>query len=164
MPAFDPVRDAVLNSPVDAPSRSPSFARRATDLSVLLNDGSDVYHPLPFHRPTPSIHALLAPDDALAAAEPIRRTSASTTAPPITHIVSKPLPLPYKPTKRRTAPDTVLVPLSSEEIQIYRNYRGQGVQRLSAKRKRPREDEPDPADARPSKRHTGDVGVVVQHC
>jgi mRNA (guanine-N7-)-methyltransferase len=55
MPAFDPVRDAVLNSPVSthpplpspftpttasssSPFPSPSLSRRATDLSVLLNN------------------------------------------------------------------------------------------------------------------------------
>jgi mRNA (guanine-N7-)-methyltransferase len=48
MPAFDPVRDAVLNSPISQvmlsptttlspPLASPSLGRRATDLSVLLN-------------------------------------------------------------------------------------------------------------------------------
>lgn len=56
MPAFDPVRDAVLNSPIgqtapmlplpspsstlSSPMASPSLGRRATDLSVLLNSHS----------------------------------------------------------------------------------------------------------------------------
>jgi mRNA (guanine-N7-)-methyltransferase len=54
MPAFDPVRDAVLNSPVthspkttlSPPLASPSLGRRATDLSVLLNS----------HPQEPSLH------------------------------------------------------------------------------------------------------------
>jgi mRNA (guanine-N7-)-methyltransferase len=171
MPAFDPVRDAVLNSPIDSPSRSPSFGRRATDLSVLLNDDDDVPHHFPIHRPTPSIHSLLA-DDALATAEPLRRASTSTlstpeqrprSSTPMTQAIPKPLPLAYNP-KRRTAPDEVLIPLSPDEIQLYRNYRGQGVKRLIAKRKRAPSDEPDTANPRHAKRHTGDVGVVVQHC
>ena len=56
MPAFDPVRDAVLNSPIpqailsptiplSPPLASPSLGRRATDLSVLLN--SHPQEPLP---------------------------------------------------------------------------------------------------------------------
>ena len=173
MPAFDPVRDAVLNSPVDSPTRSPSLGRRPTDLSVLLNNGD---HP-PLHRPPSSIHSLLAPDDTLATAPPFRRASSSTTlstpeqrptssstATSMTHILpSKSLPLPYNP-NRRTAPDLVLVPLSSEEMRLYKNFRGQGAKRLVAKRKRASSDEPDPADTRTSKRHTGDVGVVVNHC
>ena len=171
MPAFDPVRDAVLNSPIDSPSRSPSLGRRATDLSVLLNDDDDVHYHFPIHRPTPSIHSLLA-DDALATVEPFRRASTSTLSTPeqrprsstsMTQVLQKPLPLAYNP-KRRTAPNEVLIPLSLDEIQMYRNYRGQGVKRLVAKRKRAPSDEPDKADPRNAKRHTGDVGVVVQHC
>ena len=174
MPAFDPVRDAVLNSPVDSPSRSPSLGRRPTDISVLLNDAD---HP-PRHRPSSSIHSLLAPDDTLATAPPFRRASSSTTlstpeqrprsASTATFMTQalppKPLPLPYNPTNRRTAPDLVLVPLSPEEMKLYRNFRGQGANRLVVKRKRASSDEPDPADIRTSKRHTGDVGVVVHHC
>jgi len=169
MPAFDPVRDAVLNSPIDPP-RSPSLGRRATDLSVLLNDADDLRH-FPIHRPTSNIHAVLA-DDTLGTAVPFRRASTSTMSTPeqrpgsstsMTQVVPKPLPLPYNP-KRRTAPGEVLVPLSLDEIQTYRNYRGQGVKRLIAKRKRAPSDEPETADTRTAKRHTGDVGVVVEHC
>lgn len=173
MPAFDPVRDAVLNSPIDSPSRSPSLGRRATDLSVLLNDDDDdIHHRLPFHRPTSSIHALLA-DDTLSTTTSLRRASTSTISTPelerpgssrsLNQLVAKPLPLAYNP-KRRTAPDMVLIPLSQDEIQKYRNYCGQGVKRLTTKRKRSLSDERDPADTRMSKRHAGDVGVVVQHC
>jgi len=167
MPAFDPVRDAVLNSPIDPP-RSPSFGRRATDLSVLLNDDDVGHHRFPIHRPTSNIHSILA-DDALGTAEPFRRASTSTMSTPeqrprsstsMTQVVPT---LPYNP-KRRTAPGEVLVPLSLDEIQMYRNYRGQGGKRLTAKRKRAPSDEPETADTRTAKRHTGDVGVVVEHC
>jgi mRNA (guanine-N7-)-methyltransferase len=96
MPAFDPVRDAVLNSPVtptqplnspygrvdlsSASPASPTLTRRATDLSVLLN--ADSQQP-PFRSPStsqpPTLAHLLHPndtvDDRLAHAEPLRRPS-----------------------------------------------------------------------------------------
>ncbi|KAF8985614.1 mRNA capping enzyme-domain-containing protein [Cyathus striatus] len=102
MPAFDPVRDAVLNSPIDqpssfiarsdlslqnttpvpsSPSASPSIGRRATDLSVLLN--SDSQQPnlrTPPPRSSALSHLLHAPDrndDKLAGSEPLRRSSLS---------------------------------------------------------------------------------------
>ena len=58
MPAFDPVRDAVLNSPQE---RSPTLHRRATHLSVLLN----------------------ADDNALAALEPVVAPGPAQRAPPL---------------------------------------------------------------------------------
>lgn len=191
MPAFDPVRDAVLNSPIDSPAPfsrtqltpSPSLARRATHLSVLLNDQE------PPQRQS-SIHSLLV-DDTLASAEPIRRSSMdiSYISPPTSRrqsLVESPRPssssadsvpprstaspairpqssLPYNP-KRITKADSVLIPLSPDEIEMYKHYRGQGAARLSAKRKRALSDEPEPADSRPVKKHIGDVGVVIEHC
>ena len=192
MPAFDPVRDAVLNSPIDSPAApfartqltpSPSLARRATHLSVLLNDDE------PPQRQS-SIHALLV-DDTLASAEPIRRSSMdirhiSPTASRRQSIVESPrpssssadslpprstaspairpqAPLPYNP-KRISAPNSVLIPLTPDEVEMYKHYRGQGSSRLVAKRKRALSDEPEPADARPTKRAMGDVGVVIEHC
>ncbi len=182
MPAFDPVRDAVLNSPIDSPGPSPSLGRRATDLAVLLNsnDRPTQLH----HRPT-SIHSLLH-DDTLASAGPISRASpmhdkhgspssshpsthpVDDTSPPAPRSAGGPTmltkrPLPYNP-KRRTKPDSVLIPLSPEEMEKYKNYRGRGTARLATKRKRALSDEPESADARPVKRHIGDVGVVVEHC
>ena len=182
MPAFDPVRDAVLNSPIDSPGPSPSLGRRATDLAVLLNsnDRPTQLH----HRPT-SIHSLLH-DDTLASAGPISRASpmhdkhgspssshpsthpVDDTSPPAPRSAGGPTmltkrPLPYNP-KRRTKPDSVLIPLSLEEMEKYKNYRGRGTARLATKRKRALSDEPQSADARPVKRHIGDVGVVVEHC
>lgn len=179
MPAFDPVRDAVLNSPIDSPGPSPSLGRRATDLAVLLNDD----HPTLLHHQPTSIHSFL--DDTLASAEPISRASPlhdkhsspylhpsvhaiQGTSPPEPRSAGGPTmltkrPLPYNP-KRRTKPESVLIPLSPKEIEIYKNYRGLGAARLTSKRKRPLGDEPEAADARPVKRRTDDVGVVMEHC
>lgn len=174
MPAFDPVRDAVLNSPVQ---------RRATHLSVLLNQ--DDNSPPPRHS---SIHSLLSPqDDTLASLDPIRRSSmdinyispstsrrqslvesprpsssSADSQPP--RSTASPTSIPYNPNKRLTRPDSVLIPLSPSEIERFRNFRGEGVARLTSKRKRSPSIEPDIQEIRPSKRHTGDVGVVVQHC
>jgi len=130
MPAFDPVRDAVLNSPVES--------RRPTSLSALLNPQTDFNYDSP--RPSSS-------------------GSLPTASP-----MAAPSTLPYNPTKRVTKPESVLIPLTPAEIEHYRNFRGEGVARLTAKRKRAASDEPDPVDSRPSKRHTSDVGVVVEHC
>lgn len=172
MPAFDPVRDAVLNSPIDSPIFSPTAPRRATDLSMLLNQGPS-QHQQQHQRPS-TIHSLLQ-DGALDAVEPMRRapmdikhispqnqkrapTSASTTD-------SQPSrsTLPYNP-KRITKPDSVLIPLTKEEVETYKNYRGEGASRLILKRKRGRSQEPDVQDTRPAKKHVGDVAAVVQHC
>lgn len=88
MPAFDPVRDAVLNSPVEqtntpsflrrprSPIPSPSLTRRATDLSMLLNTDSAP----PPHRAQAStlshiLHSSPTDDDKLATSPPFRRTS-----------------------------------------------------------------------------------------
>ena len=130
MPAFDPVRDAVLNSPVES--------RRPTSLSALLNPQTDFNYDSP--RPSSS--------------------GSHPTASPM----AAPSTIPYNPTKRVTKPESVLIPLTPAEIEHYKNFRGEGVARLTAKRKRAASDEPDPVDSRPSKRHTSDVGVVVEHC
>jgi mRNA (guanine-N7-)-methyltransferase len=132
MPAFDPVRDAVLNSPVE------SRVTSSHSLAVILNDDGD--HP-------PSTHIL-------AHAEPIRRSSID-----LNHISSS-CTIPYNPKVRITPPGSVLTPLSQVEIDKYKSFRGQGVSRLT-KRKRSASEE---TDERPVKRHAGDVGVVVEHC
>ncbi|TFK42896.1 mRNA capping enzyme-domain-containing protein [Crucibulum laeve] len=244
MPAFDPVRDAVLNSPVDQaptphPLASPSLARRATDLSVLLN--SDTRQPgLPTPPPTRSTlsHLLhtsnINTEEKLAASEPFGRrssytdpnssyfsyqvpstsrsqipsphrhrspsprpgsssrqqlidspvsrtsfpsrpssSSSSTFPPPQTNrntaspvMVPPPTPppptIPYNPTRRLTAPGSVLIPLTPTEMEFYKNFRGQGAARLS-KRKRTMSNEPDGANEPPRKKLAGDVGVVVEH-
>ena len=124
MPAFDPVRDAVLNSPIEH-THGPLFPRRATDLAVLLN----------------------ADDPQLTVDDP------QLTA-------SVPRPIPYNPRTRITPPASVLQPLTPAEIQTFKSYRGKGAARL-LKRKRASSNEP---ESPPSKRHAGDVGVVVDHC
>ena len=115
MPAFDPVRDAVLNSPVE------SRVASSHSLAVILNDDGD----------HPSLNAI-----------------SSSSA------------IPYNPKVRITPPGSVLTPLSQAEIVKYKSFRGQGVSRLT-KRKRSASEE---TDDRPVKRHAGDVGVVVEHC
>jgi len=121
MPAFDPVRDAVLNSPIEH-THGPLFPRRATDLAVLLSaDGPQLTVDVPCDVPRP---------------------------------------IPYNPRTRITPPVSVLQPLTPAEIQTFKSYRGKGAARL-LKRKRASSDEPEPL---PSKRHAGDVGVVVDHC
>ena len=135
MPAFDPVRDAVLNSPVE------SRVTSSHSLAVILNDDGD--HP----SSRPSAHILTH-------AEPIRRSSMD-----LNHISSSST-IPYNPKVRITPPGSVLTPLSQAEIDKYKSFRGQGVSRLT-KRKRSASEE---TDERPVKRHAGDVGVVVEHC
>jgi len=134
MPAFDPVRDAVLNSPVESRVTGHSLA-------VILNDDGD----RPSSRPSPH---------SLAHAEPIRKSSMA-----LNYISSSSSTIPYNPKVRITPPGSVLTPLSQSEIAKYKSFRGQGVSRLT-KRKRSASEE---TDERPVKRHAGDVGVVVEH-
>ncbi|KAG1870467.1 mRNA capping enzyme-domain-containing protein [Suillus tomentosus] len=53
--------------------------------------------------------------------------------------------------------------MTQDEIQLYKNYRGIGTQRLINKRKRVQSREPDDYQERPAKRHAGDVEMVVDH-
>ncbi|KAJ7063123.1 mRNA capping enzyme-domain-containing protein [Mycena amicta] len=141
---FDPVRDAVLNSPVasfsltaSSPSRAlPTPSRRPTGLAALLNEVAD-------DPPrTSSLAHLLHKDDRLASAPAIRKLAK------------------YSPRNRVSPADSVLRPMSQAEINMYKTYQGKGTLRLT-KRKRspePHSDEP------PRKKHAGDVGVVVDHC
>ncbi|KAJ7219098.1 mRNA capping enzyme-domain-containing protein [Mycena pura] len=152
MPAFDPVRDAVLNSPVTSsqpllPSSHPSTpqtpshglptpTRRPTDLAALLNADPP--------RTSTIAHLLRSDeDDRLASAPTIRKV------------------LKYSPRNRITPADSILKPMSQAEMKKYKTYEGKGTARL-AKRKRSPPGDPDPEQ--PSKkRHAGDVGVVVDH-
>ena len=111
---------------------------RSHSLAVILNDDD------PSSRPSTHI---------LAHAEPIRRSSMN-----LNRISSSTIP--YNPKVRITPPGSVLTPLSQAEIDKYKSFRGQGVSRLT-KRKRSASEE---TDERPAKRHAGDVGVVVEHC
>ncbi|CAL1703804.1 unnamed protein product [Somion occarium] len=241
MPAFDPVRDAVLNSPVTPnpplPSRirlelpvanpitnpSPTssdsarstaspLTRRATDLSMLLN--SDPPQDTPLFTPTTPrgptnfshiLHPDSSPDEKLGSSQPLRRkpfsssdtsyfpeppaeqsrpstatsTTPSTSSPPITKRVPLPLPpkpvamppppvpprstIPYAPRKRITPATSVLVPLTSSEMDWYRNYPGGiGTQILRSSTKRKRLEEADEEGLPPHKR-SRDVGLVVSH-
>jgi mRNA (guanine-N7-)-methyltransferase len=70
---------------------------------------------------------------------------------------------PYKPRHRLTPADSVLRPITYDEIASYRETYSIGTQRLK-KRKREESSEPDSSDQPPSKKLAGDVGVVVEHC
>lgn len=80
------------------------------------------------------------------------RTTVSPTASPST--------LPYNPTKRKTPAGSVLIPLTKEEIEQFKAYRGQGTAHLT---KRKRAASTDGDDHRPTKRLASDVAVVVDH-
>ncbi|KAJ8587989.1 guanine-N(7)-methyltransferase [Rhizopogon salebrosus TDB-379] len=71
--------------------------------------------------------------------------------------------LPYNPRHRLTPAGSVLTPMTQDEIQLYKNYRGIGTQRLTNKRKRGPSREPDDLEDRPTKRRAGDVEKVVEH-
>ncbi|KAI6028341.1 guanine-N(7)-methyltransferase [Pisolithus orientalis] len=51
--------------------------------------------------------------------------------------------VPYNPRNRRTPAGSVLVPMTPQEIEMYKHYRGIGTQSLLAKRKRSRSTSPD---------------------
>lgn len=212
MPAFDPVRDAVLNSPIiqnypmpnhflhteqqpspaiSSPLASPSLSRRATDLSVLLNSDppESPVRVSPSSRSGSHLSHILHDDEALGYSEPLRRTTQPWQSPAASTSASRPSsssssslpqatprttvspamsfqpvaqPIPYAPKQRRTPAQSVLLPLSAEEIQTFASYRGTGTLRLTNKRKRAMSDQPD--DQPPGKKLAGDVGMVVQHC
>lgn len=77
------------------------------------------------------------------------------------------LSIPYAPRVRITPPTSVMIPLSSAEMEMYRDYRyrGRGTTQISQAKKRRRNEElyPD-TDQPPHKKLAGDVGVVVDHC
>ncbi|KAG6885072.1 hypothetical protein C0993_006151 [Termitomyces sp. T159_Od127] len=75
--------------------------------------------------------------------------------------------IPYAPRVRITPPTSVMVPLSSSEMETYRDYRyrGRGTTQISQAKKRRRNEEPYPDTDQPppKKKLAGDVGVVVDH-
>jgi len=71
--------------------------------------------------------------------------------------------LPYNPRQRLTPAGSVLAPMTQDEIELYKNYRGIGTQRLINKRKRVPSRELDDYPERPAKRHAGDVEMVIDH-
>ncbi|KAJ7470559.1 mRNA capping enzyme-domain-containing protein [Mycena latifolia] len=129
---FDPVRDAVLNSP-QTPSQplalshpsTPTLSapmRRPTDLAALLNADPP--------RTSTLAHLLRTDnDDRLAAAPAIRKA------------------LKYNPRNRISPADAILKPMAAAPARL-------------AKRKRDDSPVPDP-DQPPAKKLAGDVGVVV---
>ena len=193
MPAFDPVRDAVLNSPISPSDRDTT--RRATDLAVLLNDDPPFPRspPPPFSARSSLSHILLHdPDRELLSAPALSRhprpsfprpalppsprppspsTSSDTSShpPPTPSTADSPsMPQPIPATlpynpRRITPAGSVLVPLSAAEVEKYRHFVGKGTQRLS---KRKREDHAiDDEPSRPlGKRPRGIAGVVASHC
>lgn len=260
MPAFDPVRDAVLNSPVTQPqalqlegggypdrslelpsptttssrpssSHSPSLTRRATDLAVLLNSEPHEPRTPSSTRPSSLSHLLLSDDfeseklnsapsfqrrlppaidipredhsfsrqlppgpsrsslsssspfslpsdvpsssSRILPTSPLTRTpmvsknsalsSSSSSTPQTTSSPTMRSTLPYNPRQRLTPAGSVLAPMTQDEIQLYKNYRGIGTQRLMNKRKRAPSRESDDIQERPAKRHAGDVEKVVDH-
>ncbi|KAJ3891371.1 mRNA capping enzyme-domain-containing protein [Lentinula edodes] len=170
---FDPVRDAVLNSPAtEGLPTSPSLARRATHLSVLLNSDSE---PLP--RPSSSLSQSLhfEPTDKLVFSKPLKKAHDKSVSPsnsrpsssssflltPTDFPVMRSSPLLYNPTHRLTPPTSILTPMSKAEMEMYKSYVGKGTARLT-KRKRPKDDS-DTADEPPVKTYIGRSGVVVEH-
>ncbi|EAU88166.2 mRNA capping methyltransferase [Coprinopsis cinerea okayama7 len=130
-------------------SSSSSTAPSASRLGGSVGNGvrqtsSPSMRPPPTPPPPTSAKDATNPKSATPAGAPIKTSS-----------------IPYRPTKRITPAQSVLIPLSQQEMEMFRNYRGQGAQRLAMKRKRSGSE--DDADARPAKRPAGDVDVVVEH-
>jgi len=194
MPAFDPVRDAVQNSPIspsqplltanpriESISSAPHQNRRATDLSVLLNSNSREPSVSPPPRTSTLSHLLHSdtehnvldrsslsaspehpsqPSSSFGGAHlPSSHSSSnnSSLTPMFPPTISK---IPYNPI-RITPADTVLIPMSPDEMERYKNYRGTATQILSKRKREPSRDE---FGEQPVKKLHGDVGVVVGHC
>lgn len=98
----------------------------------------------------------------------VPHSNPSMLPPPPPHAV--PLPhsnIPYNPRVRITPPTSVMIPLSSQELEMYKDYRyrGRGSSQITQATKRKRSEEPDiDIDQPPAKKLAGDVGVVVEHC
>jgi mRNA (guanine-N7-)-methyltransferase len=129
---------------------------------------SDLVHPSPVPGPSNSRPSPKSRSPAISNAS-ILSTTPSSYHSPTRHTASLPrMPSPprprkiaYSPKNRITPAASILVPMSTAEMEMYKNYRGVGTQRL-AKRKREKSVEPDGQP--PSKKLAGDVGVVVTHC
>ncbi|THH03787.1 hypothetical protein EW146_g10343 [Bondarzewia mesenterica] len=115
--------------------------------------------PAPVASIAPAVVPASAPVPPLPAPPP---PAASPSLPP------KPV-LAYEP-RRRTPAGSVLIPLTAEEIQMYRTYVGTGTRRLS-KRKRPAADDQENqvslteeyGEDAPRVKRSKDVGLVVDH-
>ncbi|KAI5826034.1 hypothetical protein K523DRAFT_312160 [Schizophyllum commune Tattone D] len=192
MPAFDPVRDA-LNSPLSpshpppspftrpqeaphyssSPLASPSIGKRATDLSVLLNDDPPPLTRTPSSRSASLAHLPVAPESPERTSRPSSSSSTvngarTATRPTSSHGAMAPPPPPppprtaYQPKKRLTPAGSVMIPLSKAEMEQFQHFRGKGSVTLS-KRKRSPSREPDEDRPPPNKKLIGDTGVVVAH-
>ncbi|KAI9510407.1 mRNA capping enzyme-domain-containing protein [Russula earlei] len=166
MPGFDPVRDAVLNSPV---TRSPTLPRhhpppstpagtiphnttaptaqapRRATVAALLNDISPLSPSSSFHPPHPP---------------PVTRVRSPTPQRPLSPPPPpKPKPLPYNP-RRKTPAGSVLEPLTQDEMYFFRTQPGTGTRRLSKRKRSPSYELP---DNQPAAKKTRDAGLVMNH-
>ncbi|KAH9999001.1 mRNA capping enzyme-domain-containing protein [Russula vinacea] len=159
MPGFDPVRDAVLNSPItrsptlprhhpppstsaatsphNAPAPTAHAPRRAT-VAALLNDMPPAR--LNLSRPSTSSSTSHRPPSSPAMHRPAIPRARSPTPQRPPSPPPKPKPLPYKPRRRTPA---------GAEMRFYRTQLGTGTRRL-AKRKPPR-------------KKIRDTGLVMDH-
>lgn len=111
---------------------------------------------LPFSRPSSSSSN---PTPLFSPPGVVKTTSSTMSQPPRPVAPS----VPYNPRSRKTPAGSVLMPMTPQEIEMYKHYRGIGTQSLLAKRKRSRSKSPDDPSAPAAKRHAGDVGRVIEH-
>ncbi|KAF8638517.1 hypothetical protein AX16_010499 [Volvariella volvacea WC 439] len=71
--------------------------------------------------------------------------------------------IPYQPKHRITPAGSVLIPMTPEEQERYRDFRGEGSQKLMMKRKRGRSNDSDDRNQPPTKKQAGDVNVIMEH-
>ncbi|KAG8748006.1 mRNA cap guanine-N7 methyltransferase [Ceratobasidium sp. 414] len=173
MPKFDPVKDAIENSPVAVHSVSlppsvhepPSPSPRSTSLSMLLNDA-----PPPLKRQrTSSLAHLLSPTDIrpgssgglqLDTGLSLRRQSDPMPPPPVPQprAPSTPPAVPYAP-RRISAPVRVNQPLTPEERA---KLEGSSQNRLRALRPRSSLAREPSASSSPGSRPSSSSGVRVE--
>ncbi|KAF8232361.1 guanine-N(7)-methyltransferase [Tricholoma matsutake] len=75
--------------------------------------------------------------------------------------------IPYNPKVRMTPPTSVMIPMSSAEVEMFKDnrYRGRGANQIALGVKRKRSEEPPESgqEQPPPKKLAGDVGVIVDH-
>lgn len=71
--------------------------------------------------------------------------------------------IPYAPRNRISAPTSILTPYTKEEVDMYRNLHSNPL-RTKRKWEDISRDEFDSGSGPASKKHRGDVKLVVQHC
>ncbi|EIN08070.1 guanine-N(7)-methyltransferase [Punctularia strigosozonata HHB-11173 SS5] len=176
MPAFDPVRDAVRSSPTEV---GPGLARRATDLSVLLNDDNSAPAPTPAHADYDSATSPLPrPPQQRQQRQGTLASSPSTFSLPPKPVQASPPPrsheqgqarsrgTPYAPTRRFTQPaSSLLMPLTPAEADLYAEWMtrgGLGARLLKSKKSQGHQQSGAQSRERPVKK-SKDVGLVVEH-